>query len=31
MTIRENGEPGKGGRFEVTVPEGDCRFSSQGL
>ena len=31
MTIRENGEPGKGARFEITVPEGVYRFSSQGL
>jgi hypothetical protein len=26
MTIRETGEPGKGVRFEITVPKGMCRF-----
>jgi signal transduction histidine kinase len=26
MTITENGEPGKGTRFEITVPEGMFRF-----
>lgn len=26
MTIRETGEPGKGVRFEITVPEGTYRF-----
>ena len=28
ITIRENGEPGKGVRFEMTVPAGAFRFSS---
>ena len=28
MTIRENGEPGKGARFEILVPEGAFRFTS---
>jgi len=27
MTIRENGEPGKGARFEILVPEGAFRFT----
>ena len=27
MTIRENGEPGKGARFEILVPKGAFRFS----
>ena len=27
MTIRENGEPGKGARFEIRVPEGAFRFT----
>jgi signal transduction histidine kinase len=26
MTIRENGEPGKGARFEILVPKGAFRF-----
>jgi signal transduction histidine kinase len=26
MTIRETGEPGKGARFEMTVPNGAYRF-----
>ncbi len=26
ITITENGEPGKGARFEITVPEGACRL-----
>jgi len=26
MTIRETGEPGKGARFEITVPKGEYRF-----
>jgi signal transduction histidine kinase len=26
MTIRENGEPGKGARFEIRVPQGKFRF-----
>ncbi len=26
LTIRENGEPGKGVRFEITVPKGTYRF-----
>ncbi|KUK60944.1 MAG: Multi-sensor signal transduction histidine kinase [Methanoculleus marisnigri] len=25
-TIRETGEPGKGARFEITVPEGNARY-----
>jgi PAS domain S-box-containing protein len=28
ITIRENGEPGKGARFEILVPEGAFRFSA---
>jgi hypothetical protein len=27
MTIRENGEPGKGARFEILVPKGAFRFT----
>ncbi len=27
MTIRETGEPGKGARFEITVPKGAYRFA----
>jgi len=27
ITIRETGEPGKGARFEMTVPKGACRSS----
>jgi PAS domain S-box-containing protein len=27
ITIRETGEPGRGARFEITVPEGSFRFS----
>jgi PAS domain S-box-containing protein len=27
ITITENGEPGKGARFEMTVPNGEYRFS----
>jgi signal transduction histidine kinase len=27
ISIKENGEPGKGARFEMTVPEGKWRFS----
>ncbi len=27
ITIRETGEPGKGARFEITVPEGAYRFT----
>jgi signal transduction histidine kinase len=26
ITITENGTPGKGARFEITVPEGMYRF-----
>jgi signal transduction histidine kinase len=26
MTIKETGEPGKGARFEITIPEGAYRF-----
>ncbi|NMB79707.1 MAG: hypothetical protein GYA23_11515, partial [Methanomicrobiales archaeon] len=29
MTIRETGVPGKGARFEIYVPEGGFRFSSE--
>jgi len=29
ITIRESGEPGKGARFEMTVPPGAFRFSGQ--
>ncbi len=29
MTIRETGEPGKGTRFEITVPEGAYRFEEE--
>ncbi len=28
MTIQETGEPGKGARFEITVPNGNWRFKS---
>ena len=30
ISIRENGEPGKGARFEIMVPEGAWRFADQG-
>jgi len=30
ITLRETGEPGKGSRFEITVPEGKYRFSGSG-
>jgi PAS domain S-box-containing protein len=29
ITIRETGEPGKGARFEITVPKGAYRFASK--
>jgi signal transduction histidine kinase len=29
ITICENGEPGKGARFEMTVPKGEYRFASK--
>jgi signal transduction histidine kinase len=29
ITITETGEPGKGARFEITVPRGQYRFTSQ--
>jgi PAS domain S-box-containing protein len=29
ISIRENGEPGKGARFEITVPKGACRSNTQ--
>jgi len=29
ITIRENGEPGKGARFEITVPNGKWRYGSE--
>ncbi len=28
ITIIENGVPGKGARFEITVPKGEYRFTS---
>ncbi|MEI7649966.1 MAG: hypothetical protein WCJ47_09710 [Methanomicrobiales archaeon] len=28
ITLRENGEPGKGARFEITVPKGAWRIGS---
>jgi len=30
ITIRETGEPGKGARFEITVPKGGYRFIATG-
>ncbi|MCX6701262.1 MAG: ATP-binding protein, partial [Methanomicrobiales archaeon] len=30
MTIAETGEPGKGARFEITVPKGAYRFTGTG-
>jgi signal transduction histidine kinase len=30
ITIAETGEPGKGARFEITVPKGDYRFVGTG-
>ena len=30
ITIRETGEPGRGARFEMTVPEGMHRYQSPG-
>jgi PAS domain S-box-containing protein len=30
ITIAENGAPGKGGRFEITVPKGAYRFRGKG-
>ncbi len=30
ITITENGEPGKGARFEIRVPKGNYRFSGAG-
>ncbi|MCX6698231.1 MAG: HAMP domain-containing sensor histidine kinase [Methanoregula sp.] len=30
ITITENGEPGKGARFEITVPKGMWRFTGTG-
>jgi PAS domain S-box-containing protein len=30
ITIRESGEPGKGARFEITVPKGMWRFAGKG-
>ena len=27
ISIKETGEPGKGARFEITVPKGACRFT----
>jgi hypothetical protein len=31
ITIRETGEPGKGARFEMTVPKGKWRILRKGL
>jgi signal transduction histidine kinase len=31
ITITENGEPGKGARFEIRVPKGSFRFSGAGV
>ena len=31
LTIRETGEPGKGGRFEITVPQGYFRVGNQAM
>jgi len=31
MTIRETGVPGKGARFEITVPKGEYRFTGEPL
>ena len=31
MSIAETGEPGKGARFEITVPEGAYRFTETGV
>jgi signal transduction histidine kinase len=30
ITITENGEPGKGARFEITVPKGAWRTAGKG-
>jgi hypothetical protein len=30
ITITENGMPGKGARFEITVPKGMYRFTGTG-
>lgn len=30
ITITENGTPGKGARFEITVPKGAYRFTANG-
>jgi len=30
ITIHENGEPGKGARFEMTVPKGAWRMTGKG-
>jgi len=30
ITITENGEPGKGARFEITIPKGGYRYSPHG-
>jgi signal transduction histidine kinase len=30
ITIKETGEPGKGARFEMTVPKGACRITGKG-
>lgn len=30
ITITENGTPGKGARFEITVPKGAYRFTGAG-
>jgi signal transduction histidine kinase len=31
ITITENGVPGKGARFEITVPKGAYRFTGTGV
>ena len=31
LTIKETGEPGKGGRFEITVPQGYFRVGNQAM
>ncbi|MCX6688670.1 MAG: ATP-binding protein, partial [Methanoregula sp.] len=30
ITITETGEPGKGARFEITVPKGEYQFTNAG-
>ena len=31
MTIQETGEPGRGARFEITVPDGMWRYGSESI